>query len=143
MTASSNDALHKRKCLISRQTKREACGILAEIRAHTAREARQLLRDAVRALIKANLKTEQNPEGLLTNEEREYLACLEMQHRELEVLFAKDDAHWQENLDKARNEKSDAKDSETDAKFDKLTQELRLMGLLESLAKALVVELIT
>ena len=46
--------------------------------------------------IKANTKNENNPEGVLTNSEQEYLDCFKFGYRELEVLFSQDDAFWSE-----------------------------------------------
>ena len=37
--------------------------------------------------VKANIRSDENPEGLLTRREEEYLRCLETGHRELEDLL--------------------------------------------------------
>ena len=37
--------------------------------------------------VKANVRSDENPEGLLTRREEEYLRCLETGHRELEDLL--------------------------------------------------------
>ena len=50
--------------------------------------------DAAEALIRANVRTEQNPDGLLTNEPEEYLDCLKIAHRELQELLARDGTFW-------------------------------------------------
>ena len=49
------------------------------------------------------MRNEQNPDGLLTREERAYMNCLELQERELEELFEEDEAYWTENFDNAKN----------------------------------------
>ena len=57
----------------------------------------------VKKAVKANMRNEQNPDGLLTREERAYMNCLELQERELEELFEEDEAYWTENFDNAKN----------------------------------------
>ena len=55
--------------------------------------------DRVRGKIRANMLNEQNSLGLLTSDQNDYLQCLEMNHRDLEQLFRKDEAKWVQNLD--------------------------------------------
>ena len=47
-----------------------------------------------------------NPDGLLPNDEKDYLDCLKIKHIKLEELLKRADAHWVENLKFAR-EKAD------------------------------------
>ena len=48
----------------------------------------------VRDKIKANVQNEQNPHGLLTSDNNDYLQCLEMNHGDFERLLGKDEAKW-------------------------------------------------
>ena len=56
----------------------------------------------VKEKVSANLKSEENPTGLLTHNERAYIECLELKKCEFEVLLQQDLAYWTENFDKAR-----------------------------------------
>ena len=58
--------------------------------------------DGVSQMIKANVRSEDNPNGLLVKPSDDYLKCLELQHRDLEVLLRQDDAYWAENFDNAK-----------------------------------------
>jgi len=58
--------------------------------------------DQAKQKVKANLKSARNKDGLLTRGEQAYVKCLELQKEQLEVLFSEDEAHWRENLDKAK-----------------------------------------
>ena len=49
---------------------------------------------SVSVKITDNLKSEANPEGLLTGGRNSYLNCLKLKYRELEDLFQQDDAFW-------------------------------------------------
>ena len=60
------------------------------------------LTDAIKQKITRCLKTNENPDGLLTQLEQEYLSCLDIGHRKLEDLFSQDDAYWAEKLEKAK-----------------------------------------
>ena len=55
--------------------------------------------DRVRGKIRKNVLNEQNLHGLLTGDKNDYLQCLEMNYRDLEQLFRKDEAKWVQNLD--------------------------------------------
>ena len=74
--------------------------------------------ERVRGKIRANVLNEQNPHGLLTNDQNDYRQCLEMNHRDLEQLFRKDEAKWAHNLD---DKKKDA--SQIQAKIKELIEE--------------------
>ena len=58
--------------------------------------------DGIKALIEANQKNDENPDGLLTSRPLFYTFCLEIQKSELEVLLEQDVAYWKENLCKVR-----------------------------------------
>ena len=60
--------------------------------------------DALQQKVKANLKTEQNPDGLLTRQESKYLDCLSIKHSEFENILMQDEAYWAENTELARSE---------------------------------------
>jgi len=62
--------------------------------------------DQVKEKVRASLKSEQNPDGLLTRGEQAYVKCLELQKEQLEVLFSEDEAHWRENLEEANKGRS-------------------------------------
>ena len=53
--------------------------------------------DEAKALIKSNLQNTDNPKGVFTGEEKEYMDCLQLGHVKLENLIRKDEAHWEEN----------------------------------------------
>ena len=53
----------------------------------------------VNNVIEANVRNEENPNGLLVNPAAAYLKCVEMPHQNLEVLFRQDEAHWAKVLD--------------------------------------------
>jgi len=58
--------------------------------------------DAAKAKIRAHVVGGQNQGSLLTRGEQAYTNCLELQKEQLEVLLQEDEAHWRENLDKAK-----------------------------------------
>ena len=66
--------------------------------------------DGVRQLIKDNIHSDQNLEGLLTRKEANYLGCLELKHRELEFLFRQDVASWAENVEVAKRKADEVKE---------------------------------
>ena len=49
--------------------------------------------------VKENLRTEQNPEGLLISNESDYLDCLEYKKQTFLDLMAKDKKHWHGSRD--------------------------------------------
>ena len=63
------------------------------------------LSDALKQKITRCLKTDANPDGLLTHSEQEYLSCL-VNQRKLEYLLRQDDAHWTDKLKKAKKDTS-------------------------------------
>ena len=50
--------------------------------------------DGIRQMIRDNIQSDKNESGLLTRKEGEYMKCLQLKHRELELVFRKDEAHW-------------------------------------------------
>ena len=46
--------------------------------------------------MRENVKTHENPDGLLTRVEIDYLKCIELEYGGLELLFQEDDAFWTE-----------------------------------------------
>lgn len=46
------------------------------------------------AILKANAKTYENPDGVLMQGEQDYKSCLQIDHRKLETLLRIDEAHW-------------------------------------------------
>ena len=50
-------------------------------------------------MVKGSVLGKENPKGVLTKSEQEYIACLEMQHVRFESLMRQDEAHWAENLE--------------------------------------------
>ena len=61
----------------------------------------------VKQKVSANVKSPQNPNGLLTRQEQAYNDCLELKKCEFEVLLQEDQAFWTENLDEAKKVKDD------------------------------------
>ena len=57
--------------------------------------------DALQQKVKANMKTDQNPDGLLTRSEFSYIACLSIRHAPLENLLMQDEVHWAINYELA------------------------------------------
>ena len=55
--------------------------------------------DQLRQTIKENVRGLENPTGILTKGEKEYLDCLEVDKEKLKELFEHDEAHWTENLE--------------------------------------------
>ena len=53
----------------------------------------------VKDIVKGSVRGKENPKGVLTKSEQEYIACLEMQHVRFESLMRQDEAHWAENLE--------------------------------------------
>ena len=49
----------------------------------------------IRQAIQDNMYSEQHKDGFFTQEEAQYLACLELKQAQLEALFRKDKAHWE------------------------------------------------
>ena len=45
-------------------------------------------------MIRDNIKSYQNRTGLLNSREADYMACLELRHREFEALLREDEAKW-------------------------------------------------
>ena len=54
--------------------------------------------DEVKAIIKGNIQSTDNPKGIFTSELKDYIDCLELGHIKLEDFLRKDEAHWEENL---------------------------------------------
>ena len=50
--------------------------------------------DGVRKMIHENILSDNNKDGLLTGSYDDYLKCLEMSYRDLELMFRKDEAKW-------------------------------------------------
>ena len=51
--------------------------------------------------IKDNVQTDENPEGLLTLPEEEYLSCLDVRHRDLDQILRSGEEKCAEDLHKA------------------------------------------
>ena len=60
--------------------------------------------DGVRRKIRENIVSNENEDGLLTGKHDDYLKCLEMNYRNLELLLRKDDAKWAEDVEIAKRE---------------------------------------
>ena len=60
--------------------------------------------DGVRRKIRENIVSDENEDGLLTGRNDDYLKCLEINHRELELLLRKDEVKWAENLEIAKRD---------------------------------------
>ena len=58
----------------------------------------------VHVIVRENLTSEKNPDGLLTAGEANYIKCLQLQHTELEELLRQDEAHWAENREMSRRQ---------------------------------------
>ena len=54
--------------------------------------------EEVKKIIKENLKSYFNSEGLLTRCENEYFNCLSLNYSQLEMLFRLDEAIWAANF---------------------------------------------
>ena len=65
--------------------------------------------DGVRRKIRANILSKENPDGLLTNSQEDYLQCLAMNYRHLEQMFRKDEAVWIKNIELRRKEANEVK----------------------------------
>jgi len=61
-------------------------------------------------MIRDNIHSDQNSEGVLTRGEANYLGCLELKHQELETLFRQDEASWAENVEIAKRKADEVKD---------------------------------
>ena len=74
----------------------------AELRADLGKVQEQF--EAVRHKFLTNLRSEDNKDGLLTQNEQKYLDCfrLDLNLKEFEKLMRRDAAHWHHNLDSAR-----------------------------------------
>ena len=55
--------------------------------------------DGVRMKIRENILSNENTDGLLTGKYDDYIKCLEINYRDLELLLRKDEATWTENLE--------------------------------------------
>ena len=49
--------------------------------------------------VKSNVKSAENPDGLLTRGLDQYFGCLDFNSRKLERLLQQDEAHWAEQYD--------------------------------------------
>ena len=58
----------------------------------------------IRLKFQANRLTANNQDGLLVQNEMAYLNCLVFDPRPLEELFRKDAAHWDQELERAKQE---------------------------------------
>ena len=54
--------------------------------------------EGVRRMIHENIVSDKNKDGLLTGNFDDYLKCLVMDYRGLELLLRKDEAKWTDNL---------------------------------------------
>ena len=52
----------------------------------------------VKDIVRKSVTKEENPIGVLTRDEQEYIECLEIQHVRFEILMMEDEVHWIENL---------------------------------------------
>ena len=68
--------------------------VKAEIDAEIAKVHEGL--DAARSKINENIWSKENRDGFLTGKQEDYLKCLEIKHRDLELLFRQDEAKWTE-----------------------------------------------
>jgi hypothetical protein len=66
--------------------------------------------DGVRKKIRENTLSNENVEGLLTGNQEEYLKCLQMNYRDLELLFKLDEAKWELNVQTKRSEANQFKE---------------------------------
>lgn len=57
---------------------------------------------AVVQKLQENMRTEVNPNGYFTQNPHDYFKCLELGYSALDQLFQKDEAYWQQNLEKAK-----------------------------------------
>ena len=60
--------------------------------------------EKVRRKIHENIVSDENKDGLLIGNYDDYLKCLEMNYRNLELLLRKDDAKWAEDVEIAKRE---------------------------------------
>ena len=54
--------------------------------------------DEVKALIKGNIQKTENPRGIFTSAEQDYIDCLKLGHVKLDDFMRKDEAYWEENF---------------------------------------------
>ena len=52
-----------------------------------------------RQKVKSNMRTKENPNGVLTRKESDYFECLEIKHEQFTNLLSQDEAHWGKNLE--------------------------------------------
>ena len=64
----------------------------------------------VRGIVKESVISKENPTGVLTKDEQEYMACMEMQHVRLESLMRQDETHWVENFELIKQQAAGIKD---------------------------------
>ena len=81
-------------------------------------------REKVANLVKTNVKSDANPNGLLVQQEKEYLNCLEVQHQAFEMLLRKDDQHWTDKVAKSKT-KSDKLKGKMEACAEKCQKKLQ------------------
>ena len=58
--------------------------------------------DAVKGIIRENVHSERNLDGLLTRDESRYIDCLQFQQGQLDEQLKQDTAHWAANQEYAR-----------------------------------------
>ena len=63
----------------------------------------------VRQIIQNNLHNKDNLDGVMTRKEPQYMACLELKHRELEDLFRQDEHHLAENIELSKRRAAEIK----------------------------------
>ena len=66
--------------------------------------------DGICQTIRDNIQSDENKAVFLTQKEAEYMACLEMKHRDLEMLFRQDEAQWTDNLEVTNREAHNIKE---------------------------------
>ena len=89
-------------------------GKVEQIKDLSARLSKKLLLvcknlDVIKEEITANLKSDDNPDGLLTSRLQVYMQCLDLKRCDLDVLLAQDAAYWKESVKKALNSQKKVK----------------------------------
>lgn len=78
----------------------------------------------IRQVIKSNINCKDNLDGVLSRREVQYMACLELKHRELEDLFQQDEHQLAENIENSKRQADEVK-AEIEALMEKQRQDLQ------------------
>ena len=64
----------------------------------------------VKQMVKANFRCKENPDGLLTRKDSEYMVCLKLENLRLEQLLRQDEAYWAMNHEFVKRQAGEIQD---------------------------------